>query len=209
MAVCYIVGAGDFYGQITPQSEDIIIAADGGYDSLISHGARPDLLIGDFDSLKSVPAGIEIIRFPERKDYTDSFLAYKEGVKRGFTEFRLYGCTGGREDHTYANYSLLLYARKAGHKAVIYGNGGISFVISNEEVRLTGNKDEYISVFAISSQAKGVNITGAKYVAKDAVLTPDFPLGVSNAFENTPVNISVKQGELLIIANTEKLPEFV
>ena len=113
MSVCYIVGAGDFYGQISADNDDIIIAADGGYDSLVRRGYTPDILLGDFDSIKSqIPKEQRTIRYPKEKDETDMFLAYDAGVKLGYTEFVMLGATGGSLDHTFANISLLLYAKK-------------------------------------------------------------------------------------------------
>ncbi|MBR2432244.1 MAG: thiamine diphosphokinase, partial [Clostridia bacterium] len=79
MKTCYIVGAGEFYGEFTPDSDDLVIAADGGYDSLLNRGIRPDVLIGDLDSIKEMPNGIELIRHPVKKDETDMHLAYLEG----------------------------------------------------------------------------------------------------------------------------------
>ena len=97
MGICYIVGAGDFYGHITKCDGDIIIAADGGYDSLVRHGYTPDVLIGDFDSISSdIPVGIRTVTHPKEKDETDMFLAYYEGARLGYTEFVMLGATGGR-----------------------------------------------------------------------------------------------------------------
>ena len=62
MAICYIVGAGDFTTHFTPTDADLVIAADGGYDALKNAGIRCDLLIGDLDSINEVPTGVEIIR---------------------------------------------------------------------------------------------------------------------------------------------------
>ena len=96
MGICYLVGAGDFYGQITAENEDIIIAADGGYDNLVRRGITPDILIGDFDSVKSeIPEGLRSIRYPKEKDETDMFLSYEAGVKLGYSEFVMLGATGG------------------------------------------------------------------------------------------------------------------
>ena len=50
---CFIVGAGSFEGMIIkPEPEDLVIAADGGYTYLKEEGIEPDVLLGDFDSLK-------------------------------------------------------------------------------------------------------------------------------------------------------------
>ena len=45
-------------------SEDYVICADGGYDIAALQGIRPDLILGDFDSITgTLPEGIEIKRF--------------------------------------------------------------------------------------------------------------------------------------------------
>ena len=201
MGICYLVGAGDFYGQITKCDGDIIIAADGGYDSLVRHGYIPDLLIGDFDSIGSeLPEGVRTIPYPKEKDETDMFLAYGEGARLGYTEFVMLGATGGRLDHTYANLSLLLYAKERGHNVTVMDSHGIIFCLKDEAISLAGSTGATFSVFAIGSEALGVSIKGAKYEAENVTLSPSFPLGVSNEFTDTDARISVKKGALLVIA---------
>ena len=201
MGICYIVGAGDFYGQITKCDGDMIIAADGGYDALRLNGYTPDLLIGDFDSIKAeIPEGVKTKKHPKEKDETDMFLAYLEGARLGYTEFVMLGATGGRLDHTYANLSLLLYAKEKGHNVTAIDGHGIILCLKNESIALAGNPGATFSVFAIGGEAHGVSIKGAKYEAEDVDLTPAFPLGVSNEFTDTDARISVRDGALLIIA---------
>jgi thiamine pyrophosphokinase len=201
MGVCYLVGAGDFYGQITLRDGDLIIAADGGYDSLVLRGYTPDVLIGDFDSIMAeLPSEIETVRHPKEKDETDMFLAYGEGVKRGYTEFVMLGATGGRLDHTYANLSLLLYAKERGHNITVMDEKSIILCLKNEAISLAGTKGASLSVFAIGGVARGVSIKGAKYEAESIELTPAFPLGVSNEFSDESARICVDDGALLVIA---------
>ena len=201
MGVCYLIGAGDFYGQITKCDDDFIIAADGGYDSLTRHGYTPDLLVGDLDSIiGDIPEGVRTIRYPKEKDETDMFLAYGEGVKLGYTEFVMLGATGGRLDHTYANLSLLLYAKERGHNITVMDANGIILCLKNESITLSGNTGDTFSVFAVSGEAHGVSIAGAKYEVENITLSPLFPLGVSNEFTDTDAHISVKDGALLVIA---------
>lgn len=54
------------------------------------------------------------------------------------------------------------------------------------------------SVFAHGSAASGVTYKNLSYIQNDVELTPDFPLGVSNATTDKPAKISVKHGSLLI-----------
>ena len=197
--VCYIVGAGEFHGEFKPGDSDLVIAADGGYDALISHGYRCDVLIGDLDSISSVPDNIELIRYDKRKDYTDTHLCYLEGVKRGYTTFKIFGGTGGREDHTFANLSLIALAKDSGHSITLKASEYDIFAIKNEEHKVNAECGRTLSVFAFGGEARGVTITGAEYECVDVSLSPLFPLGVSNASRGLPVTIGVKKGLLLIM----------
>ena len=199
MKVCHIVGASPFKTKPTLSSGDLLIAADGGYDTLLGFGLTPDILVGDFDSIKNLPKEIKKIRFPEKKDETDSYLAYLEGKKQGFSSFRIYGGTGGRADHTFANYCLLAKICEDGGRAKLIGDTELVFAIKDESVKIEGERGGYFSVFAFGGEASGVSITGAEYEAENVTLSPSFPLGVSNKFGNSPTEISVECGTLLVI----------
>ena len=200
MKTCYIVGAGDFYGSISPGPEDLVIAADGGYAELMRRSIRPHLLVGDFDSIEAIPSDIETVRFPIKKDETDMHLAYLEGKRRGYSMFKIYGGVGGRTDHTFANYCLLSYIASEGKTAFLYDRGSIAYAIRNNTTRVTGKPGNSISVFAFGGKALGVTIEGLEYELTDGILEPEFPLGVSNSFRESGGTISVKDGTLLIIS---------
>ena len=204
MSICYIVGAGELYGSFRPTDGDFVIAADGGYDSLLRLGIKCDLLIGDMDSVSKIPSGIETIRHKKEKDETDLHLAYLEGAKRGFDTFRIYGAVGGRSDHTLAAYSLLLFISEKGQEAQLFGRDDVAFIIKNNATRVLRERGKRISVFAFGGSAFGVDIKGLRYELQNATLTPDFPLGVSNEFIGAEAEISVQDGALLIIC--EKNP---
>ena len=202
MAVCYIVGAGDF-APFVKQPDDFVIAADGGLDHLISAGIAPDLLVGDLDSLEGdIPKGVELIRFPVKKDYTDTHLCYLEGVRRGYSDFVITGATGGRPDHTYANYSLLLRIFKDKNEAVMIDEKYGYTVVYNGRVsmrKLGALPGRYISVFALGEVASDVCISGLEYEVAGVELASDFPLGVSNRVVSSDGEISVGCGALLLM----------
>ena len=199
MGICYIVGAGDFTTHFTPTDSDLVIAADGGYDSLTKAGIRCDLLIGDLDSITAVPAGVKIIRYPVKKDETDMMLAYLEGARRGYTDFEIHGATGGRQDHTFANYCLLLYMSERGHRGSILCDTGATLLLKNGSIEVTGECGKHFSAFAFGGTAEGVTIRGLEYECEGVTLTPKFPLAVSNRFIGKVGQVEVKRGALLIM----------
>lgn len=197
---CYIFGAGSFYGlDHRPAPEDYVIAADGGWLACRKAGVLPELLIGDFDSLDTVPDGPNILQLPVEKDDTDTMRAIKAGLERGEREFHIYGGMGGRRtDHTMANFQALLYLARRGARGWLYGQGERYTALHNAALCLPARKHGIISVFCLGADAHGVEICGAQYPLQRATLMVDFPLGVSNHFVGESVTISVQDGSLLI-----------
>ena len=199
MKTCYIFGAGlGLPEKITVKENDLVIAADGGLEHLKKLNIKPNIVIGDFDSLGYIPKGKEVITYPVKKNDTDTMLAVKKGFEKGFTHFHIYGGTGGRFDHTLANIQTLSYIASQNGSAFLYGEDFTATVIRDGEISLDSRIGN-ISVFSLSDKCEGVTIKGLLYEVRDIELTNDFPLGVSNKFTNNRACISVKKGSLLII----------
>ncbi len=204
MGVCCVVGAGECKKiDFIKQPDDLIIAADGGCIYLEKAGIKPDIIIGDFDSSGCVPECDEVIRLNPVKDITDMNAAVDEGIKRGYTEFHLYGACGGRIDHTLANIQLVAGLSQKGIKAFVHGDMIIT-AVSNGALKFGQNNKGYISVFSHSDISVGVSIKGLKYSLENAELQNVFPLGVSNEFVGSDSEINVENGTLIIIYSNEK-----
>ena len=198
---CYIFGAGSFYGlSQRPAPGDTVIAADGGWEPCRGVGLTPDLLLGDFDSLHTVPDFARIRRVPVEKDDTDMMAAIKKGLSLGCNAFYLYGATGGRFDHTMANVQALTFLAKRGARGFLFGRDTVCTVVQDGFCDLPARSGGYVSVFCLSDCARGVDISGLKYEIQNAGLTNAFPLGVSNEFKGENARVSVQSGTLLIIA---------
>ena len=197
---CYIVGAGENYGlNFTPEEDDYVIAADAGYKYLLEAGITPDMVVGDFDTLKYVPEHPNIVQLKPEKDITDTWEAVTKGFEKGYKEFHLYACMGGRVEHSIANFQLLSHIAEEGGRGYLYDDRSILTVIKDSEIEFKARDNGFISVFSLSDTSIGVDISGLKYEIKDAKLTNSFPLGVSNEFIGKPAKISVKNGTLLIV----------
>ena len=198
--ICYIVGARE-PGQISisNRADALVIAADGGLRYLEQQHIIPDLIVGDFDSLGRVPTGENILLHPVEKDDTDTMLAVKLGLERNCRVFVLYGCTGGRPDHTYANYQTLLYLAQKGARGYLVGDGWVCCAIENAAIEFPPALSGTVSVFCPDSEARGVDLSGLYYSLENGTLTSGFPLGVSNHFTGERAVVSVKDGSLLIM----------
>jgi len=194
---CHIVCALPQAHTLNPAPDDFVIAADGGFAHL--NGVHADLVVGDFDSLGFVPEGEAIVKHPAEKDDTDTMLAARLGLERGYRRFLLYGGVGGRLDHTLANIQTLAFLIANGARAALIGEGETITLIQNETLRFRAGLSGIISVFSYGAVAYGVYERGLAYALTDATLTDDNPLGVSNAFTGESAKVSVREGRLLVL----------
>lgn len=200
---CYIIAAGDFFGlRETPDDSDYVIAADAGYRYCRENGIIPDLILGDFDSLGEVPEMPNVIQLPVEKDDTDTVYAAKLGLEKGYRHFLVYGALGGnRSDHTIANMQLLLYLSNRSARGWLFGKDHVWTAVKNGSIKLSGKGA--VSVFCIDGSAKGVSLKGLKYELSDSVISSDFPLGVSNSLDGGEAVISISDGCLLIMYDSD------
>lgn len=198
MRICHIIGAADIQGLIVDRRVgDLVVSVDGGFAHLQRFSIAYDVAIGDFDSLGFTPE--RAISFPAEKDDTDTMLAIRHGLGLGFKRFALYGCLGGALSHTLANLQSLAFILRSGARGALIGEGTYALLVSGGALSISLPLDMKISVLAFGGEARGVTLEGFKYPLKDAVLTVDYPIGISNAPIGTNALIAVKQGILAVI----------
>lgn len=201
---CFIFGALKVSRlPIKPASGDFIIAADQGYDNVLSLGLDPDLVVGDFDSLGKIPDRENVITLPVRKDMTDVGYAVEKGFERGCREFILYGAVGGALDHTFANVVIAHDIARRGARALLIGEEYSFTVLHETSIAFKARQSGRISVFALDGMAEGVTIRGLSYEVEDFDVACTDHIGVSNAFIGQAAEISVKKGDLLVVWQTE------
>ena len=197
----FIFAAGTFYGlRERPAPGDLVIAADAGYQTCREVGITPDLLLGDFDSMEQPQDFANVLRSPVEKDDTDTMLAVKTALRKGCKEIYLYGGTGGmRLDHTLANLQSLLFLRRRGARGWMYDRDFVWTVIENESLTVERTVEwGLLSAFCLGADASGVDEEGVQYPLRDAALTAEFPLGVSNHILEPQARITVRQGALAV-----------
>ena len=187
-----------------PKGDDLIIAADSGYENAQKLGATPQILLGDFDSLgeeklQKVPDGIEIVRVPCEKDRTDTQLAVNVALSRGADDIIIIGGLGGRLDHTLSNLAVLeaLYEKRI--FAVINDGFNRARFIRDSGVLIGRSAFTYLSLLAADPVVKGVTVKGCKYPLEKARLTRDCQFAVSNEMTGNCALVEVRRGGLYII----------
>lgn len=186
-----------------------LVACDGGYQSFLNAGIEPDLLVGDFDTFDQtkILKPKKIIPLNTHKDDTDTLVAIKYLLNENYDEFHLFGCLGGKIEHTYANIQLIYFLTSQHKKAYLYSqdNQTMIHMIFNSCIRLKAKNCGKFSVFSYNSNARGVSILGAMYELQDATLRNDTPLGISNEQIGKEVTISVEDGTLLLVLEKESV----
>ncbi len=208
--ICLIVSGGEF----CPLPEDlrgaaVVIACDRGWTYAERLGLTPDLVVGDFDSAPQPHRGVPVKRFPSRKDDTDTMLAAREAIARGFTDVVICCAFGGRLDHTLANLQTAAWLTAHGARTRLLGTDTEALAFAAGSARIPRREGWSLSVFALSDACEGVTIRGTKYECENAALTNAFPLGVSNAWTADEAEISVRSGILLTLMSRLKEGEHV
>lgn len=200
--ICYVVGAMSLTPDLRPYPVpgDYVIAADRGFDSLMAYGVRPDLAVGDFDSLGRRPNHPNVIQLSTEKDDTDMVFALRKGLELGYLRFILLGGVGGRLEHTLGNLQLLDWLAVQGGQGFLVGEKtAATCVRDGKRITFPASMSGCLSVLCNSGTAEGVDLIGLKYPLDRHTLTSRFPLGVSNQFLGQEATVSVETGSLLLL----------
>lgn len=208
-----LIGAGEWNIERPLAMEDnFLVAVDGGMDFCLANGLLPDLYIGDLDSLSESSrnwlksrSGDSKIILPCEKDDTDMLAAIKEGMKRGASEFVIYGGLGKRLEHTIANIQCLIYLKKNNCRGYLLDKDVKIYVLKDEVITYPEGKTGYFSLFSIEKEASDISICGMKYPLNHATITNDFPIGVSNEFIGTRCKVTVGPQMVLIIESKKRI----
>ena len=188
-----------------PKADDLCIAADSGYHTAVALGERIDLLLGDFDSIGSIPrdGGFEIQQVPAEKDYTDTQLAVEIAIDRGAEDIVIIGGLSGRLDHTLSTLAILEDLNTRGVYGTITDGQSRARYLKSSSALIARSPYKYLSLIAADEVVKGVDIEGCKYPLKRATLRRRNQFAVSNEITGNVAFIAVKKGGVYIIESRD------
>lgn len=172
------------------------IAADGGGKLATKLGVVPAMTVTDHDSSSAKYDQGECVLLPVEKDVTDTRAAMDIAFQRGYRDFLLLGCLGGRMDHTVANLLSARQLTELGARVTLADAKNELTVLLPGAYPL---KAEGFSVFAMTEKVEGLTLSGVQYPLNGFTLTLDNPLCVSNRVIAEDAALCFDSGVLLLI----------
>lgn len=202
--VAVIVGNGDVDAAIKNElpRNAYVICADGGMRHMEKLSLTPDIVIGDMDSYAGEIKDSEVIRYPVKKDFTDSEIAVLYALENGFSEIVMVGLTGTRLDHTLTNLFLLKTITEKGARGVIIDEKNKIYYAQREN-EFAGIPGDIVSIIPVGGNVSGITTEGLEYPLKNETLEFGKSRGVSNVMTGYMCSITIEKGTALIIKSKD------
>ncbi len=180
---------------------DMHIAADSGVRACEHFGCKPNVIIGDFDSVSYEEATrlfphAKMIRHDAYKDQTDTELALVHAQECGCEDITLIGGGGGSLDHFIG--ILYIFARSYAPQRMIMKDTQVELITHafSAEVR----KGQHISFFPVIGQSASTRqrSTGLEWQLDTHALSHNFT-SLRNLASDTRVSVTMQQGKLLAV----------
>ncbi|MGI6777036.1 MAG: thiamine diphosphokinase [Acetivibrionales bacterium] len=185
-----------------------IICTDGAVRHLELLGIKPDVLLGDFDSISSSElmryksSGVPLCKYPAEKDMTDTELAVDFAVDKGYGRIIILGALGTRFDHSLSNIFLLKKMLDRKVEGVIIDEYNEIRLIK-DRITLTREERVMITLLPLSSKVEGITTKGLRYPLFNATIEIGSSWGVSNEFTQDTAEVTIGSGLLLVIKSRD------
>ncbi|MGH2382968.1 MAG: thiamine diphosphokinase [Candidatus Limnocylindria bacterium] len=194
------------------EGADLVIAADGGASSLERLGRRPDLLVGDLDSVEASlvgrleASGTRVERHSTDKEASDTELALEAAFGTGATAVVVLGAMGGeRIDHELANLLLLADPALAGRDVrAVRGRTCVRALHAGERFVLEGDAGDLVTLLPVGGDATGVTTVGLRWSLEAASLPMGRSRGLSNEVMRAPASVRISEGTLLVVERASR-----
>jgi thiamine pyrophosphokinase len=184
------------------KNADYIVAADGGLHHALTLDIKPDVIVGDFDSVS--PEILE--QFPEvpkksysrHKDLLDLEIALGVALERGATHIAILGAVGGRFDQSLATLFIATRFRREGVIISLHGQQDIYLLLAPESERYMVPEGQCFSLLSLSNKSV-ITLTNAAYPLNEFALEYGVGLGVSNEVKTSPLTVNVHEGLIVLV----------
>lgn len=194
------------------EKNSIWVGVDRGVVTLLNSGIHPEIAIGDFDSVSTAEFAEmkrkvnNLKKYKPEKDETDMELGLNWALEQKPAAIRIFGASGGRLDHFFANIQLLIKPVLAGIPTVI------EMIDRNNWLSVKGpgryrieqtNRHKYISFIPVSLHVEGLTLEGFKYPLKDCSISLGSTLCISNELTCDYGTFSFSEGILIVVRSCD------
>lgn len=186
---------------------DCFVCADGGANSAARWGMRPDVIIGDLDSIQSATvrkfSRVRMIRIADQNS-TDLEKALSWTLRKGYRRVVVLGATGGRLDHLAGNLSAIGKFSVRASIRFVDGDGTLQAV--GRGLTFKARPGNIVSLIPLS-RCTGIVTRGLKWELRGETLELGKRESTSNVARTGSVSIKVHRGNLLLFRlHSSKLP---
>jgi thiamine pyrophosphokinase len=213
-AVVVVGGDADARDAEQLHGAELVIAADGGARFLEASGRRPDVLVGDLDSVDAELVerleadGVDVERHPVDKDATDAELAIERALASGATRITVIGAFAGKRlDHQLGNLLLLAdagLARRTEDLRMVRSGTTARAVHGPGSLGLEAGAGDRVGLLPVGGDAIGVTTRGLRFALDAATLGLGRTRGLANEVVLVPASVSIEAGVLLVVESTDR-----
>lgn len=189
-------------------NHDYIVCVDSGLDHLYNIKLKPDLVIGDLDSISKSGLNyikendIKLIKYPVKKNKTDTELATDYLIEKDIRTISLIGVTGSRLDHSLTNIALLRSLYEKGAQAKIVDDNNTIWYVK-DRMSIKRREGYYLSLIPLDLKGVSVSLKGFLYPLSKTLINYGSSLGVSNVLVEPYGEVEIHQGEALLIESRD------
>ena len=183
-----------FLGEVGP-----IVAADSGFDLALALGLRPELIVGDMDSVRARLPQERVRRFPRDKEFTDTELGLQALKDLGCDRVVIAGGGGGRLDHLL--FIVALFERETVPLCWITAHEHVEAIRGTAAYR--GWVGQTVSFLPLSQGAAIERSEGLRWPL-DGLRWKPGEGGVSNVITASPMRLTMAAGALLMIRSFDR-----
>lgn len=180
----------------------LIVAADSGLHHALTLDVKPDVIVGDFDSVH--PKVLE--QFPDvpkktysrHKDLLDLEIALGVVLEKGASSIHILGATGGRLDQSLSALFIAARFKREGIAMSLHGQQDVYFLLGPESQRYAVPEGQRFSLLSLDDVST-VSLVNAAYPLNEFALEYGVGLGISNEVKSSPLTINVHDGLVVVV----------
>ena len=182
---------------------DLIVAVDSGTEQAYKLFLKPDLIIGDLDSIdeKTIKRAekdkVQILKYETNKNETDFELALKHVLDEEIKDITIIGGEYGEIDHLFGVLTVIISFQEDQQISWIHKDQTV--LIPNTKKIAIGNNVEF-SILPFTN-LKNLNISGAQWNLDNENIEFGKSLTLRNISIDNDIEVSVEDGKFCLIYN--------